>query len=511
MKNPVSVFRCFLFIIPFLTLLTNATAQDLPGKRDVLYSETLKEERVVQVFLPENYKPGSVEKYDVLYILDGESHARALPALNIAIQHFTLGETFLPPTIMVAVINTNRERDFTPTHISGLAVSGGSDKFLAFLKNELIPHINKSYPTNGNNILFGHSLSGLFSMYALLKEPQLFNSYLAADPSFWWDNNYITKLASDKLSTSLQSGKSLFITGREGKELEQMGIPGMDSVLKSKAPKGLNWKVAVYPDETHGSIRLKSVYDGLKFFYDGYAIPGVEFHPMNGIVLKDKPYQVYYFGAPQPQSVYYTTDGSDPTSSSQKMELVNGLTNNAIVSAKSLDRKDRFNKPTVGEFKIGEPFTASAKPENAKSGGFRYSYYEGEWDALPDFGKLKPIKSGIANKDFSVDKLPRQTNFACLIEGYIEIQKDGYYIFVLDSDDGSKLFLGDNLLIAYDGLHGSGKPKTYMVPLKKGFYPIRMEYFQKGGGALLKLDYVVPDEEKPRPISVPFELQYSSQ
>lgn len=510
MKSPISIFRCALLIIPFLTPFTNSTAQDLPGKRDALYSKILKEERVIHVFLPENYKLGSAEKYDVLYILDGESNVRSIPALNTAIQHFTLRETFLPPTIMVAVFNTNRERDFTPTRVAGFPTTGGSDKFLAFLKNELIPHVNKSYPANGNNILFGHSLGGLFSMYAFLSEPQLFNSYLAADPSFWWDNNYINKLATDKLSMSLQSGKSLFITGREGNEPQQQAIPGMDSILKSKAPNGLNWKVAVYPGETHGSIRLKSVYDGLKFFYEGYAISAVQFHPMNGVVLKDKPYKVYYFGSPQAQSVYYTTDGSEPTSSSKKMVLENDLTNNAIISAKSLDRKDRFNKATVGEFKIGKPLAASAKPANAKPGGFRYSYYEGEWDALPDFSKLKAIRSGIADKDFSVNKLPRQTNFACVIEGYIEIQKDGYYIFVLDSDDGSKLFLGGSLLIDHDGLHGDGKPKTYLVPLEKGFYPVRMEHFQKGGGILLMLEYVLPDEARPRPIPVPFELQYSS-
>ena len=139
-------------------------------------------------------------------------------------------------------------------------------------------------------------------------------------------------------------------------------------------------------------------------------------------------------------------------------------------------------------------------------GGVNYSYYEGEWNALPDFGKLKAVRSGVTDKDFDINKLPRRTNFATLMEGYIEIQKEGYYIFVLDSDDGAKLFLGDNLLIDYDGLHGNGKPKTYMVPLEKGFYPVRLEYFQQGGDAQLVLQYVLPGEERPQPI--PFERQY---
>jgi predicted alpha/beta superfamily hydrolase len=494
-----SLVRCTLFIISFLAFLENATAQDLPGKRDSLYSAILKEERVFQVVLPQNYKPGSAEKYDVLYILDGEGNLKSISD----IQQFAQNESLMPPVIMVAVHNTNRFRDMTPTQVAQVAGSGGADKFLSFLKNELVPYVNKTYPASGNNILYGHSLTGLFSVYAFLAEPRLFNSYLAVDPSLWWDNNYIEKLAGEKLNASQHAGKSLFIAGRDTAGIKQMGITDFDTLLKGKAPKELNWKIAGYPDENHGSIRLKSVYDGLKFFYDGYITPAVVFHPMNGIVLKDKPYKVYYFGSAQ---VHYTTDGSEPVLSSTKMQFGNNLINNAKLTAKALDRTDRFNKATVGEFKVGNALPAIAKPENAAPGGVNYSYYEGEWNALPDFGKLKPVHSGIVSKDFDVNKLPRSTNFAVLLEGYIEIEKEGHYIFVLDSDDGSKFFLGDHLLIDYDGTHGDGKPKTYLVPLEKGFYPVRLEYFQQGGGAQLMLQYVLPGEEKPQPI--PFELQY---
>jgi predicted alpha/beta superfamily hydrolase len=487
-----------VLIAACLAVSLNAGAQNLPGKREVLRSAVLNEERVVQVVVPESYRPGSAEKYDVLYILDGESNLKTIAD----IQQFAQNETYIPPIILVAVLNTDRGRDMTPTQAAQGAGTGGADKFLSFLKNELVPFVNKSYPVSGNNILYGHSLTGLFSIYALFSEPQLFNYYLAADPSLWWDNNYIEKLAGGKPLTPL-SGKTVFISGRDEAGLKQMGITGFDAVLKNKAPKDLRWKIAGYPDEHHGSLRLKTVYDGLKFFYDGYNHPAVVFHPMNGVVLKDKPYKVYYFGQSQ---VHYTTDGGEPGLSSAKMLQGNSLMNGAKITARAFDRTDRFNKSTVGEFKLGKPLPAIAKPSDVVPGGFNYSYYEGQWNALPDFATLKAVRTGVADKDFDINKLPRRTDFAALMEGYIEIPKEGHYIFALDSDDGSKLYLGDQLLIAYDGTHGSGNPKSYLVPLEKGFYPVRLEYFQQGGGAHLMLLYVPPGEEQPQPI--PFDLRY---
>ena len=141
---------------------------------------------------------------------------------------------------------------------------------------------------------------------------------------------------------------------------------------------------------------------------------------------------------------------------------------------------------------------------------FQYGYYEGEWDKLPDFKTLKPVKTGLIDSSFNIDNFPRKNNFALLIEGHLEVKDDGYYIFALDSDDGSKLYLDNRLLIDYDGLHGGGNNKSYIVPLQKGFYPFRLEYFQKDGGRTLKLVYVTPAIGSPKPIAIPLQLQYSN-
>jgi hypothetical protein len=79
----------------------------------------------------------------------------------------------------------------------------------------------------------------------------------------------------------------------------------------------------------------------------------------------------------------------------------------------------------------------------------------------------------------------------------------------MSSDDGSKVYLGDKLIIDLDGLHGDDLARSYIVPLKKGFYPLRIEYFQKEGGRKLELVYVTPDNiVKKRPTPIPYALQY---
>ncbi len=504
MNNRLSIFLIGSIII-LSQLLGTASAQDLPGKRDSINSVILKEKRIIQVLLPEKYKPGSTDKYDVLYVLDGDWNTK----LALEIQHFIESEAYMPPTIIVGVLNVDRDRDLTPTHVDNPKTSGGADKFLSFLKNELIPYVDKTYPSNGDNTLFGHSYGGLFVMYALLNEPNVFKSYIAADPSFWWDKHYMNKQATDKLPGLANMHRTLYMTGREGEGLVGMGIPPMDTILRKYAPADLIWKLTAYPEETHGSVRLKSMYDGLKFSYAGYGTKGAEFHPMSGILLKDKPIKIWNFS--DASKAHYTIDGTEPMLTSAKMAPEITLSGPATVKAKLFSNRDRYNKTTTGEFKAGTFLRARSTTKNMKPGGFHYAYYEGDWDKLPDFEKLKPVQSGITDKNFDINKFPRQNNFGLVIDGQIEIREEGYYIFGLSSDDGSKLYFDNQLVMDNDGLHGNDVNKSYILPLRKGFYPIRLEYFQKDGGRDLKLIYLTPTiMNSKNPIPIPLELQYGA-
>jgi predicted alpha/beta superfamily hydrolase len=474
-----------------------ATAQS-SGVRDSLYSDILQEQRYIQIRIPDNYDPESYEKYTTIYLLDGEWNIELFPFIHI----FTRQEGYLPEAIFIGLPNTyinnrnQRDRDFLP--------SNNADGFLDFLEQELIPYIDKNYPSSGENILFGHSYGGLFTMYTYLSRPHLFESYIATDPPFSWNNGYVLHLAADTFKVRTDLYRALWIAGIES-TYRDMGIASMDSLFRIAAPENLHWKVTAYPNETHNSVRLKGVYDGLKFIYDGYNA-NLQFHPRGGIILEEKPVTVWIF-SDNPEAVRYTLDGTEPDATSKPMEREIYIAEPSTMIVRYMSGGSKYGKRLQGSFKSGDVLPAIAKPENAIQGEWAYSYYEGEWDRLPDFNMLEPVSTGRVDNDFDIRSLPRSTDFACLIEGYIEIPEEGYYLFGMDSDDGSKLYIGDHLIIDLDGLHGRGNPQSYVVPLEKGFYPIRLEYFQRGQDYGLDFIYLPPGRTEIMP--VPTELRYS--
>ena len=495
-----SVYMIFVLFVQ----LTNVSAQNNSVINDSIYSSILQEERSLNVILPDTYKPGSSEKYEVIYLTDGEWVVELFPF----IYKFAKGENYVPPVIIVALRNTyinnanQRDRDFLPVHVESPAISGGGDKFISFLKDELIPYIDKTYPTNSTNSLYGHSYGGLFAVYTLLTEPGLFQTYYATDPPLGWNNDYVIKLASERLE-KLPPDKILWIAGID-ETYKGMGIDRMDSVLKHKGPQSLHWKVATFPNEKHNSVRLKAMYDGIKFSYSGYSDVPLVFHPMNGILLKDKPSPIFFTNTfPE---MRYTVDGSEPYRKSPKAEsgtLINGP---AQLIVKSFSASGKYDLEAKGNFTLGEVLPSSQKIKKLKSGGLKYSCYEGIWDKMPDFKKLKPVQTGVADSLFSFKNNSLMVNFACLFEGYIEIAEDGYYIFAITTNNAARFYLGNKLLIDGNSLHSSEVTQSFIIPLERGFYPVRLEYFQKDADPALQLIYLKPAAGNPTPI--PYKYQY---
>jgi predicted alpha/beta superfamily hydrolase len=504
MKNFFRCLACFFCIV--IGFISTVHAQDTVltlthGKLDSIHSAILNQERQVQVFVPKDYKPGSGQKYDVLYVLDGGNWNTGLVS---RVQAFLGNEGFIPSTIIVSVMGIDRNVELTPTHVADFKVSGGGPAFLGYIKNELIPYINKNYPSNGDNTLWGHSLSAMFAIYVMLNEPNLFKSYIAVDPSIWWDHEYVARIAADKLPGITQN-ISLFIAGREG-ALHGMKTDTMETVLKSYAPKNLNWKLQVYIGETHSSVRFKSTYDGLRFTYQG-MVSHIEFHPMNGIVLKDKPYPIWLFD--DTTNLHYTLDGTIPTGASPNVRQILMVTGPSTVTYKSIGNRSRYDQTVTGVFTTEKVPHPVDQPKNFQPGGFNYAYYVLKGDSSNDLKNRKPLKTGITGKDFDLDKLATSDNYALVDDGYLEVKEDGYYIFGLSAGKGSKLYIAGKLMI---NRTGSPAQQNYscIIPLSKGFYPLRLEYYHRSQDFKLDWGYVTPGNIAKRNFTpIPLELQYS--
>lgn len=274
----------YLIILSFVLLPGYSFAQEdiCIGKKYKTYSDMLHEEREYQVYLPASYhKNETARKYPVIYLVDGELFFHSLTAVQKA---FTGGRlSFMPECIIVGIISTDRTRDLTPTasaygrdgtrRENGEEQGGGSDAFAGFLVGELRKVIDTTYRTSGENILFGHSYGGLFVINTFLKSTDQFDTFIALDPSLWWDNAKLAKEATTILQGRELSHKTLYV-GVAGKvrpqnqsiHLEVMRL-FLEETLPSCQQQGLTYYSHLFPDENHGTIPIPGMLDAFKQIY----------------------------------------------------------------------------------------------------------------------------------------------------------------------------------------------------------------------------------------------------
>ena len=126
--------------------------------------------------------------------------------------------------------------------------------------------------------------------------------------------------------------------------------------------------------------------------------------------------------------------------------------------------------------------------------GLAYRYFEGAWNNLPDFDTLTPITTGIAS-DPVVTYGEREDVFGLTFDGYIDVPTTGTYTLYTKSDDGSRLWIGDQLVVDNDGLHGPTEVSG-TVTLQAGLNPITIHYMERGGGQVLEVRYEGPSISK---------------
>ncbi|MDC3214331.1 alpha/beta hydrolase-fold protein [Pseudoalteromonas distincta] len=199
MRLFTAIFICSLFIVSNNTLAEPDLKQQTISytqQTHTINSVILNELRTVVVQLPKSYQANPNKVYPVIYRLDGAGNIPLISAVMDRLQN----NNRAPEVIIVAIENTNRLRDLYPTvnkePQGPVGEGGGAAKFLAFIEQELMPLINKNYRMHNFNVIAGGSAAGVFALYTMQANPELFQAHIAYSPAVWW--NYGASVKSTK-------------------------------------------------------------------------------------------------------------------------------------------------------------------------------------------------------------------------------------------------------------------------------------------------------------------------
>ena len=272
----------WLNIILFTFCVKTSLANDIvTGKSYLLKSSVLEEDRNYTVYLPVGYQKSVDKHYPVIYLLDGDS--TLLKGFSGIVEYLSSGkhDVRIPEFIIVAIPNTNRTRDLTPTKtdlifkgklLAELGETGGADDFIKFIKTDLMPTISKNYRTNGKKTLVGMSFGGLFTAHVLMTQPEIFDDYLIADATYVWDDNYLSKLSLDPIKVSTKE-ISVFLALANNDHIGEHGVMNRQwggefiEKLKLSGIKNLDIKSEYFANESHGTIEMLAWYHGLVALY----------------------------------------------------------------------------------------------------------------------------------------------------------------------------------------------------------------------------------------------------
>ncbi|MBU4537872.1 MAG: alpha/beta hydrolase [Weeksellaceae bacterium] len=221
-----------------------------------LDSKLLGEKRIINIWTPSEYSKNTTS-YPVLYMADG-GIKEDFPHLANTVAKL-IKDKKIPAVILVGIENTQRRRDLTGfTNVEEdkkiAAVVGGSEQFRNFIKDELFPEINAKYRTTSEKSIIGESLAGLFIMETFLTAPEMFDNYIAIDPSLWWNNHYLTSTAKDYLAKfPAGTKKKLWFASSKEPSTSEF-TRQISQTLNSANIPNLKWNYSPAPTEEHSTV-----------------------------------------------------------------------------------------------------------------------------------------------------------------------------------------------------------------------------------------------------------------
>lgn len=268
------------------------------GTKYIIESKILKEKRTYIVNLPDSYNSEIKQNYPLVVLIDGGYYFNLFTGV--------IGEMTnngqVPEMIIIGLSKVDRVKDYTPTNsiisLNGnkdenyLKTSGKSKLFLDFIEKELLVEIDNKYRTNSFKIMVGQSFGGLLAATSYLSPISLFDGYIAIDPSFWWDNQYIVK-EIDNFNIEKTANNYFYLSSADKYEnfsgathIFELNRNSHDSFYSKLMSKGISYskiKIQYFEEENHNTSPLLSIYNGLKFIYKDYFFMDIETKSINEI------------------------------------------------------------------------------------------------------------------------------------------------------------------------------------------------------------------------------------
>lgn len=223
------------------------------GQTFEIRSAILHETRRINVYAP----PASAgQTLPVLYMPDGGIREDFLHIAGLI--EVLAGDNSIRPWLLVGIENTARRRDLTgPTdNAEDRKIAehvGGSQCFRDFIRVELMPEIRRRYRTTEESGIVGESLAGLFVVESFVLEPDLFERYVAVDPSLWWNRRQIVAEARSRLSGHAFDGKALYVAASPDADVTDF-VQLLESARAAGAVAGIDFQYRPFPEETHATV-----------------------------------------------------------------------------------------------------------------------------------------------------------------------------------------------------------------------------------------------------------------
>ncbi len=243
-------------------------------KMMTFHSAIVDQDYDLYINLPGNYSD-TTKKFPVLYVLDGQWDFTLAQSLY-GQQYY---DGFVPAMIVVGITwggknpdyDNLRARDLTPTSSNMGNKYGNAPKFLECIKKEIIPLVESNYRVDkSNRALMGSSFGGLFTLYAMLKETNLFNRYMLTSPAVNWDNGIIYTYEKEYSEKNTSLPVRLFIGW--GSYEDQTVFQKFVDVLKSRNYKDFNLSTYEVQGCGHSGAKAYGFTKGFQFLYEKPSI-----------------------------------------------------------------------------------------------------------------------------------------------------------------------------------------------------------------------------------------------